>query len=328
MEVFGLGSADAAPPGATVHAAPRGGHLGRGLRALVWPFRATGDVILTLDPDTSLAARIASLVRRKRWVADVHEDYEALLRDRSWVPPLLRRTLQAAVAMLNRLISTADLVLVADDHVPPKRAARRFVMRNEPDFNLLPEPWDHAEGAPWRAVYIGDVRTSRGLRTMVEAVAMTADDPQPWHLDIIGPVSGDDAAWLETRLGQHACRHIKAHGRQDPTASWEIARGADVGLCLLENTPAFAEAMPSKVYEYLACGVPTIATPLPRVAALLRRTGAGEVVDGAAETAEALRRFATDTVAREALVAAAREAGEVARSRLNIYDEGAARILS
>ena len=85
--------------------------------------------------------------------------------------------------------------------------------------------------------------------------------------------------------------------------------------------------MPSKIYEYLACGLPTIATPLPRVAELLHRTGAGAIVESPEETARVLRRYATDPLWRADLVAAAREAGEVARTRRNTYDEAASRIV-
>lgn len=328
VEVYGLGDAIQGPPGCRVTTAPRAGKLRRLLRALMWPFRANGDVLVTIDPDTSLAALLAARLRRRRWVADVHEDYAALLEDRTWVPRPLLKVLQAGVGVMNALIRNADLVLVADEHVPPRRAPNRQVMRNEPDFSLLPPLAPPVDGSPWRAVYIGDNRASRGLRTMVEAVAVTAGDREPWQLDLIGPVAEADREWFERRLAEPDCALVTAHGRRDPQTSWEIAAGADIGFCLLENTPAFAEAMPSKVYEYLACGMPTVATPLPRVSELLHRTGAGVVVDSAAETTTALRRFTTDARWRGELRGAAHEAGEVARTRRNTYDEAAARILS
>ncbi|WP_221933131.1 glycosyltransferase [Tessaracoccus rhinocerotis] len=328
VEVHGLGDGTQGPPGCRVTTAPHTGKVGRLLRALTWPFRAEGDVLVTIDPDTSPAALLAARLRRRRWVADVHEDYAALLEDRAWVPRPLLKVLQVAVGAMNALIGCADLVLVADEHVPPRQARNRQVMRNEPDFSLLPSLVQAVDGSPWRAVYIGDNRTSRGLRTMLEAVAATAGDPEPWQLDLVGPVSESDREWFERRLAEPDCALVTAHGRRDPQTSWEIAAGADVGLCLLENTPAFAEAMPSKVYEYLACGMPTVATPLPRVVELLHRTGAGVVVDSAAETTATLRRFTTDAPWRADLREAAREAGEVARTRRNTYDEAAKRILA
>ncbi|MHA6523821.1 glycosyltransferase [Tessaracoccus sp. G1721] len=323
---MGLGDPAAGPAGATVRTAPRAGAVTRGLRALLWPWRMRAGVLLTIDPDTAPMAWLSSRLRRGAWVADVHEDYRALLTDRPWVPRPLLPVLQGAVGLLMRLIARAELVLVADEHVPPRDAHRRSVMRNEPDLSLLPPIRSHRADGSFRAVYIGDNRRSRGLHAMVEAVAATSGDARPWSLDLVGPVAPPDRAWLEARLLEPDCARITSHDRLPPDKAWALAAGADVGLCLLEDTPAFRDAMPSKVYEYQACGLPTVATSLPRVAELIRGTGAGAVVDGHAETVAELRRFASETAHREALVSAARAAGEAARARPNPYDDAAALI--
>ena len=378
--------------GAVGSTSVRTGKIRRGLRALVWPWQARCDVLITIDPDTALSAWVSSKVLRRRWVADVHEDYRELLRDRAWVPKPLLAVLRGAVSVLNWIITRADLVLVADEHVPPRKAANRFVMRNVPDVTLLPpmpatlvEPASSTSGvetakrgdgllesspgfdttAPlassgavgstsegavgstsegavgstsegavgstsekMRAVYIGDNRTTRGLRDMIGAVAATVDDEAPWRLDLVGPVAAADRAWFDARLAQPDARNITWHDRQPPAESWRIAAGADVGLCLLADTPAFRDAMPSKVYEYLAMGMPTIATPLPRVRELVEGTGAGAIVDGVPATVEALRRFATDEAHRAALIANARAAGEELRERPSPYDEAARRVVA
>ncbi len=326
VHVHGLGETHQAPEGCAVTVAPSAGKLTRAMRALIWPWMIRADVLLTIDPDTAPSAFLVCKLRRSAWVADVHEDYRQLLHDRSWVPRPLLTLLQAGVGAMNWIISRADLVLVADEHVPPRRAPRRHVLRNEPDFSLLRTPTRPVEDGRWRAVYVGDNRRSRGLQMMVEAVAATAFDERPWELDIIGPSSGDDRVWLDARLQEPDCRTIIFHGRREPRRAWDIVAGADVGLCLLADTPAFADAMPSKVYEYLACGLPTFATPLPRVAELLRRTGAGTLVTSTGETVDALRRYASDAQWRASLVASAHTAGEAARGKPNAYDEVAALI--
>ncbi|MGV8847331.1 hypothetical protein, partial [Tessaracoccus sp.] len=240
VSIHGLGDAARGPEGCAVTGAPKVGKVRRGFRAVVWPWRIKGaDIVITTDPDTALSAFLATRVHRVAWVADVHEDYTALLEDRPWVPTPLRAALRSAVGLMNLLIARAELVVAADDHVPPVRAARRIVMRNEPEFSMLPGVRVHREDGPWRAVHIGDNRTSRGLRTMVEAVAATVDDECPWHLDIVGTVAQVDRPWFRQRMRAQDARHITHHGRMGPVDSWAIAAGADVGLCLLDPTPAF-----------------------------------------------------------------------------------------
>lgn len=309
-----------------VRVAPPAGKLRRGLRALLWPWQARCDVLLTIDPDTAPSAWLSAKVLRRRWVADVHEDYRELLRDRGWVPKPLLAVLRGAVSVLNSIITGADLVLVADAHVPPLTAPRRFVMRNVPDVTLLPPmpaSVDVSGDRGFRAVYIGDNRTSRGLRDMIEAIAATAGDAHPWSFDLVGPIAAADREWFDERLTRPDAGRITWHGRQPPAESWRIAAGADVGLCLLADTPAFRDAMPSKVYEYLAMGMPTLATPLPRVRALLEETGAGMIADGVPSVVGALRDYAADATRRAGLIANARTAGTDLRERRSPYDEAA-----
>ncbi len=308
VEVLGLGEAADGPDGASVRTWRRPGMLGRAALAARQPYLARGRVLLTLDPDSGLAAALAQPLRRARGdrpalVVDVHEDYAALLADRAWarryagLPGRLARGVTRAGLAMTR---TADLVVVADEHLPPRTARRRLVVRNLPHSAMLPPPGPR-DAAP-RAIYIGDLRASRGLFAMLAALRH-ADG---WTLDLVGPVAGRDQARLDRELATLGGR-ARLHGRMPPERAWRLAEGAWAGLLLLARTPAFAEAVPSKLYEYLACGLPVVATDLPRSAALVRERDAGAVVacgeDEAvgAATAQILRAWSDDPAGLDAM---------------------------
>ncbi|MDR0593575.1 MAG: glycosyltransferase, partial [Bifidobacteriaceae bacterium] len=130
----------------------------------------------------------------------------------------------------------------------------------------------------------------------------------------IGPLAREDGAELARRLAQDPdlAGRVRLRGRVPPERAWASARGAWAGLALLDQTPAFGRSMPSKVYEYLACGLPVITTPLPRPAALIRQTGAGAVVEDAVGAARVLRAWQSDPAAyrqvRQAAAAARAQA--------------------
>ena len=110
---------------------------------------------------------------------------------------------------------------------------------------------------------------------------------------MVGPIAdrGDRLALEEIAAD---CGRITLWGRQAPRRSWEIAAQASVGLCVLDATPAFTEAVPTKVYEYMSAGMAVIASPLPRVRALLAATGAGVIASDRDEIAAVLRRWLED----------------------------------
>ena len=299
VEVLGTGTAAVGPAGSTVRATPSAGLVRRFMRALALPWRARGAVLLTLDPDTSVGAEPARRARNRRLVVDVHEDYAALLRDRAWAAGVRRRFAGRLVRLATAVAARADLTVVADEHLPPAESAchRRLVVRNLPDLRLMGNAAGRVagDGQGLRAVYVGDVRRSRGMASMVEAVAVAPG----WTLDIVGPVSREDAGWLRDRLARtDVTGRVRLHGRQPPERAWRIAEGASVGLALLDDTPAFRAAVPTKVYEYLAAGMAVVASPLPRVVRLLADSGGGAVVEDAAEAGALLRQWETDGGAR------------------------------
>ena len=296
VELIGLGDPGAAPADlAGVATRERSSMVSRAGRAVAWPWRARGRVLLLLDPDTLPSALLWRAVRRRVVVADVHEDYVALLSDRSWVPARLRPALTRLASWCVGLAGRADLTVVADDHVPPLggRCRDRLVVRNLPDLGLLPEP-RAAAAVRRRAVYVGDVRRSRGMDAMVEAVAAAPE----WQLDLVGPISASERNRLDELLERLAVEdRVRLHGRLEPQAAWKVAGEADVGLALLEDTPAFRDAVPTKVYEYLACGLAVVATPLPRVRDLLEAAGAGALVEDGPAAGDVLRGWSGDVAA-------------------------------
>jgi glycosyltransferase involved in cell wall biosynthesis len=308
VEVLGLGDAKDAPDGVEARVRRRPSFAGRALLALTLPWKARGATLLVLDPDALLGARLANVVRPRRLVADVHEDYAALLRDRPWAQGAMGGVARAVVAAATAVARDCDITVVADEHVPPIQAAHRLVVRNEPDASFLPlriGPSQHP-----RAVYVGDVRRTRGLSTMLEAL----EGAPSWALDVIGPVAHADQAWLEARLeaSPDLRARVRWHGRLTPRRSWEVAAGAWAGLCLLEPTPAFVDAVPSKLSEYLVAGIIPVVSDLPRQRRLVREAGSGIVAADPGAAAAALVALEADP--RERLRASAAGRAWAARS--------------
>ena len=322
VQVRGLGDVRGGPPGTDVHVRPRRAGMGRILTAVRAALEARGDVVLTLDPDAALACAGVARLRRSAFVVDVHEDYGRLLLDRGWARGWKARAAQLGVRLATAAAARADLTVVADDHVPPAAARHRLVVPNVPDSSMIPAGCAPA-GAPLRAVYVGDLRETRGLYDMVEAVAGAPD----WSLDLVGPMSEADRQWLDLRCQDEAlAARVVWHDRLPPRAAWQVAAKAQVGLSLLHATPAFVDAMPSKVYEYLACGLAVLSSPLPRVVELLGESGAGEVVSSTDATAAALTRWARDRDELARVQAAAAARGAILRTAANAYDGMAQRV--
>jgi glycosyltransferase involved in cell wall biosynthesis len=267
------------------------------------------------------AAWLCARLRRQPLVVDVHEDYLAVLADRSWAGASVGLAAQGVVRLANVLAARADLTVLADTHVPPQNSRQPLVLRNMPDRA------GNASSAPLeplpRALYVGDVRRSRGLWTMLAAL----EQAPGWSLDVVGPVASSDAGILaDWQKRSPAANRVRFHGRRQPREAWALASGAWAGLVLLDDTPAFRAAVPSKLYEYLAAGLPVVATPLRRVEKVIAKSGAGVVVSDAAEAAAVLRAWSEDPSLVGELRRAARAWAQQNVLGAAPYDEFAARV--
>lgn len=281
VRIDATGDPTGGPDGVTVVTRSRPTRPLRLLRSLLGPFRSPSRVLVLTDPDLFAPALLArKLGRVDIVVADVYEDYATVLHDRSWARGPAGIIGIAIAWLAERAARRADLTLVADAQVPPRRARRRLVVENRPSLEELPEP---GPGESRRAVYVGDVRTSRGAIEMIEAV----EAAPPWTLDIIGPLSDPDPSTVETAAARSD--RIRLHGRLPLDRAWEVAAGACVGFALLEDTPAYRAAMPTKLYEYFGAGMAVLSTPLPRPAELVRSQNAGAVVSDGSDAAGMLR---------------------------------------
>jgi glycosyltransferase involved in cell wall biosynthesis len=295
VDIWAPGKSEDAPKHATFHRAPGGKSLlARAWRDIILPIRAEGEIVLTIAPDLLPMARIVTRIKKQKLVADIFEDYLQLLNDRAWAKGALGTVARLVARLANAIAARADLTTVADIQVPPFNARQRLVVRNLPDLSMLT-----MAGTPDtqpRAIYIGDVRTSRGLRTMLQVAELSPD----WRLDIVGGVATADQEFVNSWLTNNsAASRVAFHGRLAPNESWKIAQGAWVGLSLLEPTPAFVAAVPSKLYEYAACGLPIISTPLPRCVELVRQSEAGVIASTPTEIASAFNSWSSSAAGRE-----------------------------
>lgn len=272
--------------------------LARYHRSRLFVIRSRGRVIYAISPEAIAPAYAQARLLGRGFAVDLFEDYLQLLKDRAWANKYLGVVGQIAKSDTKSALwfaRRADLTTVADVQVPPLYAKNRLVVRNLPDYSMLTNSGDRSTTP--RAIYIGDLRKSRGLHSMLRLAELAPD----WEFDFVGGVASADQDfvnnWLQSNGLSNSWQQSKAdtrvrfHGKLAPTESWKIAAGAWVGLSLLESTPAFVQAVPSKLYEYMSVGLATISSPLPRSVELIESSNSGVIVQSPIEAAHYLKRW-------------------------------------
>jgi glycosyltransferase involved in cell wall biosynthesis len=149
------------------------------------------------------------------------------------------------------------------------------------------------------AVYVGHLHPSRDLDTLVEAVAVAVEKTPSLECLIIG--NGDARPELEQiATARGVSDHIEFVGSvsHDEIPRWLAS--ADIGLAYVADKPQYRHQPPIKTVEYLAAGLPVVATNTEgnrqfvddRVGVLTDATGSA-YGHGLNELTQALDRFST-----------------------------------
>ncbi|MGI4885786.1 MAG: hypothetical protein ACRYFR_12580 [Janthinobacterium lividum] len=240
----------------------------------------------------------------RRFIYDVQENFALNVRTQRVYRPWVGRVLAGALRCVETLAArrAAGLALAeasyADElpflrHVPAGRVA---VLENKyqpaPGEALpraaRPLPGPHE---PLRLLFSGTLSELNGVREAVAlAGALHAARPGGAHLTVVGFCQQPALLHELTAL---AAAHpgwlaLVGGARPVPHAAVVAAIGrAHLGLLAYRPHPSSERCQPTKLFEYLAHGLPLLVPPNPLWAAAVRAHGAGLVVDFAAPAAAA-----------------------------------------
>lgn len=259
----------------------------RAARSLVRRLAPHHGAIIVHDPELLLA--VAGL-RLPHLIWDVHEDTAAAIEVKGWLPRALRRPAAGGVRVLERAAERSRHLLLAEPGYADRFKGHHVVVPNTTTVPpSVPPPQSDS------VVYLGSVTVARGARMMVELGRILHERTDgTLSVEIIGPPRDEETRQL---LDEAAARgHVRLHGFVPNAAALALVEGSLAGISLLRDLPNYRHSTPTKIYEYLARGVPVITTPLPVAEELVEASGAGFVVpfDDAAAAANAILRLAGD----------------------------------
>jgi glycosyltransferase involved in cell wall biosynthesis len=242
--------------------------MGRAATALARSIGA--DVVQFHDPELiPFALWLKS--RGCKVIYDVHEDVPEDIRSKTWIPLGLRAITARWAELVERGSARRfDAIVAATPAIADRfrhYGARVSVVRNSVRLSEFVEPTP-ATKRRRQAVYIGRTSFDRGL---VEMVAACAAVQLP--LVIAGSIGSEEADWLE---GSSA--DVLYRGKLSRTEVAALLNESLIGLSLLLPEPNYLYSLPTKIFEYMAAGLPVITSDLPTSKEIVEAAGCGFAV--------------------------------------------------
>lgn len=245
----------------------------RAAKALVREIRPR--IVHLHDPELLPLAR--SLQQRGVTVFyDAHEDLPRQIFHKPWIPAWARGWMsRQAQWLLPKLLEGTDAVIVAARHIDAgwMTGRPRVLLRNMPLASRLQYPtgggFADREAA---VVYAGLLSPARALHYGVRSALRGGAQ--------VFLAGRGDKSYIDSLVALDPSR-VNYVGNLEPERLDALLARCRLGLALLPPSPAYLEAVPSKVFDYLKAGLPFVWSDFP----YWRESLNGQLSDYAADPA-------------------------------------------
>lgn len=280
------------------------------LRLLWRLLRTRTDVVWANDTDTLLGCYVAARMRGRKLVMDAHELFPE-------VPELIGRERVKRVweRLERRLMPKCDVLFTVcqsiADYYGERYGVRMTVVRNVSELKIENSKLKVVDSGQWvrslssRGIPVGsrDEGSAGSLKMLLYQGAVNKGRGVDWAIDALEflpncrlVVAGGGDLLEEMRgyaAGKVWCDRVEFMGRLVPEELTRLTMTADVGLVMLEDMGlSYHFALPNRIGDFVAAGVPMVVSDLPEMASVVRRFGVGTVMEGTGgrALAEAVKR--------------------------------------
>lgn len=264
------------------------------IRTLIRGFKTECDVLHCHEPGSLLVCLILKLLQGKKVVYDAHEYYPSLISIDSFFPtflsPIINSVMDFSELTLARL--TDAIIVVREDlkdRFQPITKTNVQVIFVYPDLNIFGDPKQFSSNNPSKInkktiVYEGFVDIQeRGLDKCLSAIKHISNLHPDIELKIVGRVPDNDLKWAENYARDNLSPDnfvvipwLNYH--EVP----QILAKSTIGIILFQ--PIHYNSLmgiPNKLFDYMAAGIPVIASNLPNISTIILDADCGILVDPA-----------------------------------------------
>ena len=202
----------------------------------------------------------------KKVIFDSHEDVAAQIVDKKWIPKPFRKLVSAFYKSYEtRIVKRLDAVVAATPHIAETfkgRCRKAVVVNNYPkldDIVFQEKPFSEREMV---IAYAGGIDEIRGEKVMIEA--MKDADAQ---LIVAGNHEVKEAGGVKF-IGKISRKEVN-----------ELYGRARAGIVIYQPAANHIESQPIKMFEFMAAGLPVVASDFPLWKGIVEGNQCGISVD-------------------------------------------------
>lgn len=278
-------SNDVQVDGVSLKAVTKGKNLLHRVIGTVWQvyrraLQESADVYHFHDPEL-IPVGLLLRARGKRVIYDIHEDLPRSMPHKPYLPKWLGKS---SASLIEFVENTASRFFSALMPATPAIAGRFYLLNRNtviiynypmPDeLNGTAVPWNQRE--PGVAFVGSSVTRQRGAEEMINAMWLLPSD-MPATLELAG---GFYPSGLEQELSTvPGWNRVRLHGKLDRAGIANLLGRVQVGLVVQHPGRNYVEGIPTKLFEYMAAGIPVVSADFPIPRQVVEEARCGLIVD-------------------------------------------------
>jgi glycosyltransferase involved in cell wall biosynthesis len=222
--------------------------------------RVNADIYHCHDPELLPFAMLLALFGKKV-IYDAHEDLPKDILSKEWIKTWLRIPISKSAAALEWIGARFFLSVVTATPFIAKRF--KEINKETLDINNFPLLGRLDEQVPWadkaaEVCYVGGIGRDRGIAEVVQAMGQVQSGVR---LNLCGRFT--EPAVEQACKAMPGWQAVNEHGFVDRAGVRQVLGRSMAGLVTLRPIINYLDALPVKMFEYMAAGIPVIASDFP-----------------------------------------------------------------
>ena len=215
----------------------------------------------------------------KKVIFDSHEDYPTQIMEKEWIPTFLRRMISSAYrAYETHVVKQLDAVLFPCTkngiNIFENRAKQVVILSNAVMLEEMTPPQQEAQKSGDTICCTGSLTYQRGITHLIRAAHQAGV-----KLILAGQYSSEEYRRELEAMPEYSCvEYLGYIGRQELA---QVYARSSIGMSTILNVGQYAslDNFPTKVYEYMAAGLPVIVSDYPFMRRSVQQDDFGIAVD-------------------------------------------------
>lgn len=217
----------------------------------------------------------------KKVIYDVHENIAEDIFDKPWIK--YQKTSYQIFNFFEKIAVKNFKIILAEKSYEKRYKtlnANAVVIQNFCDLEFF-EPFVKKEyHQTMNLFYIGIVLENRGILEILETVYELKKKGYPVHFHLVGELYSDlDQKIKKLEYFDTIKDDVTFYGRLPLNKGYQLAERMDIGLCIIWPMKNSIESYPTKIFEYMAVGLPIITSNFDLYKELVEENNCGICVN-------------------------------------------------